>query len=58
VSRARKQPEVDFVNEQQAASETLGRELQHLRRSLRHASGRLQKAFTVIEHQATGQKSL
>jgi len=53
VSRARKQPEVDFVNEQQAAAKRSQRVAASA--ALAQARiGRLQKAFTVIEHQATG----
>jgi hypothetical protein len=58
VSRARKQPEVDFVNAQQAASGSLGKDLHHLRRSLAHVLGRLQKAFSTVEIQASGSELL
>jgi chromosome segregation ATPase len=58
VSRSRKQPEVDFVREQRTVSDALGTELNHLRRSLHHALGRLQKAFDAVEHQASGSEIL
>jgi hypothetical protein len=54
VSRARKQPEEDFVWAQNSTQESLGLELRALRRSLNEARGRLQKAFQAIERQTPG----
>ncbi len=58
VSRARKQPEAEFVGVQQTVGETLGRELQGLRRSLSIAWGRLQKAVQAVDRQASGAEIL
>lgn len=54
VSRARKQPELDFIREQDAMDEALGSGLKLMRSSLRMHMDRLQKAFGVVEQQASG----
>jgi hypothetical protein len=58
VSRARKQPEIDFVQEHQAFSEEMGRCIQQLRDSLTRARGRVQKAIALVEQQASGREIL
>jgi DNA repair exonuclease SbcCD ATPase subunit len=52
VSRARKRPEVEFLQAQQATAEQLGKELRELRRSLNNALGRLQKARQTVDQRA------
>jgi hypothetical protein len=54
VSRARKQPEIDFLTENQTAGEALGREMVDLRRSLTHLRERLNRAFMAVQNQAEG----
>ena len=53
VSRARKQPEIDFVNEQRAVNETLGKDMQQLRSTLTTTLGRLQKAYSNLEERTS-----
>ncbi len=54
VSRARKQPEMDFLREQETMDAALGEGLKQMRSSLRMYIDRLTKAFSVVEDQASG----
>ena len=54
VSRSRKQPEVEFVLQQAAVSDSLGVEIQALRRLLNHLRDQLRKALKAIEQRASG----
>ena len=54
VSRARKQPEIDFVREQEVIDEALTQGVQQMRRSLRTALDRLSKAFSAVDRRASG----
>jgi chromosome segregation ATPase len=58
VSRARKQPEIEFIQEHQSFSEDMGRCIQQLRDSLQRARGRIQKATRIVESQASGSEIL
>ncbi len=52
VSRARKQPELDFVDAQTAAEKEIGEQVRLARQKLHHAMDRLYKASNALEHHA------
>jgi hypothetical protein len=54
VSRARKEPEVDFVAAQPATRDSLGQELLTLRRSLNILNSRVHRALQTIEQRTSG----
>jgi chromosome segregation ATPase len=49
VSRARKRPEIEFVQEQEAVNGRLQQEMRGLRRSLNHSIDRVRKAFAALD---------
>jgi len=49
VSRARKKPELEFLEEKQAASALLSAALQDMRTSFQHSLGRIQKGLSTLE---------
>jgi len=54
VSRARKQPELDFLAEQASVESALGQELAGMRHLLNHLRARVRRAITVIGQRTSG----
>jgi hypothetical protein len=58
VTRARKQPEIEFLQDQYMQELTMGEELNGRRHQLQRLIGRLHKAAAAIERRASGQEIL
>lgn len=58
MSRARKQPEIEFVQEHDKFNEEMGRCITELRASLNRARARVAKAFAAVDAQVLGSEIL